>query len=88
MCGVCVSASFWQLWCSRGVVLCAAALLYLLGVGRVDCPTDANKYKCCNGNCVKKSYNGDGDNDCGDNSDEDGKLSTCHGESSILANAL
>lgn len=28
--GVCVSASFWQLWCSRGVVFCSAALVYLV----------------------------------------------------------
>ena len=42
------------------------------------CPADSGKYVCCNGNCESKRYEKDGDNDCGDNSDENGQWKTCH----------
>ena len=53
--------------------------------GRLQCSTDANKYVCCNGRCVTKSREGDGDDDCGDDSDEDGRWSTCHAGGSPAA---
>ena len=43
----------------------------------VQCST--NQLLCCNKKkCVSKGYAGDGDDDCGDNSDENGQWSTCH----------
>ena len=45
----------------------------------LNCPTDASKYQCCNGKCVTKSYIGDGDDDCGDESDENGQWMNCNG---------
>ena len=48
--------------------------------GRVACPSDSSMYKCCNGKCAAKRYDQDGDNDCGDNSDEDGQWAKCHRE--------
>ena len=52
--------------------------------GLLLCPTKPSHYTCCNKKCISKSWVGDNDNDCGDNSDEDGTISTCHGISHCL----
>ena len=54
----------------------------------VQCPADATKHMCCNKNCAKKSYGGDGDDDCGDGSDENGQWATCHGNTTMHARKM
>ena len=46
--------------------------------GTKQCPGDSSKNLCCNGKCVDKDYGGDGDDDCGDRSDENGDWAKCH----------
>ena len=65
-------------WCTPGAAVAGHA-------GRLQCPADAGKHVCCNNKCVTKGYEGDGDNDCGDNSDEDGRWSTCHDRAAVAA---
>ena len=60
------------MWIKKGLLL---LLLLLLSSSVSEC--DEEEHQCDNGNCVNERYVCDGEDDCGDNSDEVncGKLS-------------
>ena len=52
-------------YCFNQVIYFLVTLVLFINIG-----CDSNEFTCQNGNCIRDSWKCDGDNDCGDGSDE------------------